>query len=97
MIDLEKLLEAAERTIKNKYYLEMDPHHVKALVLALIEARQALKFYGQEPVNDFRKNEWNDSCREWGMEPTTWEPLVDLGDKARDALKKLDEILGEEK
>lgn len=36
---------------------------------------EALKFYAQEPQNDFRKNEWNDSCREWGLEPTTWEPL----------------------
>lgn len=35
--------------------------------------------------------------KEWGMEPMTWDnpdnsPLIDLGDKAREALKKAEEV-----
>jgi len=48
--------------------------------------REALEFYAQKPEPDITSI-FAKSAEEWGIGSATWEPLLDLGAKARKALK----------
>lgn len=47
--------------------------------------RSALEFYAQKPEPD-TTSVFAQSAAEWGEGVTTWEPLLDMGDRAREAL-----------
>jgi hypothetical protein len=47
--------------------------------------REALGFYAQKPEPDITSI-FAKSAEEWGVGSATWEPLLDLGEKAREAL-----------
>jgi len=47
--------------------------------------RKALEFYGQ-PLKPDKTGLFAKSAEEWGEIVATWDPLLDLGDKAREAL-----------
>jgi hypothetical protein len=81
MIDLEKLLEDLDEPLGPPLILTADT--VKALVLALIEARQVLDFFA-EPSTWANEHEPLGT----GLLNNTY------GSMAREKLKKLDEILG---
>lgn len=49
--------------------------------------RKALEFYAQKPVPDIT-SEFAKSAEEWGESCATWEPLTDLGERARKALEE---------
>ena len=53
------------------------------------DLKEALRFYGQTPKQE-SGTKWSDSCEEWGEISMTWEPLIDLGKRAREVLAKYD-------
>ena len=52
--------------------------------------REGLRFYAQKPEPDIT-SEFAKSAGEWGETCATWEPLTDLGARARAVLSELEE------
>lgn len=48
--------------------------------------KKGLEFYAQLPIQE-DGTVWSDSCSKFGLQSMTWEPLLDLGTKARKILK----------
>jgi hypothetical protein len=61
-------------------------HEIDRLKAENARLREALEFYAQKPEPDITSI-FAKSAEEWGVGSATWEPLLDLGEKAREALK----------
>jgi len=106
---MKKILDQWEaRAVKTGYeadYAELDSTNedkILKLIAVIRKQDEALKFYGQKPKDDtgstfakslhaFESMMGNDGF----SRPMTWDPLLDLGDKARQTREEVEKILNE--
>lgn len=68
---------------------------IEMLESKLAKTREALEFYAQSPIKE-DNTEWSNSVEEFGklmgdsLVSFTWNPMLDLGDRAREALKEIE-------
>lgn len=79
---------------KNKYFIAHARtdipallEHIESLQGQLAEAREVIKFYGQQTEPDI-ESVFAKSAAGWGEHVVTWAPLTDMGAKARAFLEK---------
>lgn len=61
----------------------------QAWELALEMIKPTIEFYAQDPIPD-KESIFAKSAMEFGEHVATWEPLLDMGEKARELKKRLE-------